>query len=199
MLVRMRLHVKQRIFIPCGLVVFFMSSLNVLFSNEVQSKFKTWTSQAGTKIQARLINADHSEVNLKTNKGKVIRLHPDKLCEADRVYVFSKFPMPELAKRVIGKRLIFHAQDWPVTAVFQFNKNGEFGFGALESNQIQTEKEGLTYKIKDLEIKIMDGDKVFNRLKFINAKPKVGDSLSFGLSRTMVSGKIIGVANAAPF
>ena len=70
----MRLHVKQRIFIPCGLVVFFMSSLNVLFSNEVQSKFKTWTSQAGTKIQARLINADHSEVNLKTNKGKVIRL-----------------------------------------------------------------------------------------------------------------------------
>ncbi len=176
-----------------------MGSLNVLFSNEVQSKFKTWTSQAGTKIQARLINADHSEVNLKTNKGKVIRLHPDKLCEADRVYVFSKFPMPELAKRVIGKRLIFHAQDWPVTAVFQFNKNGEFGFGALESNQIQTEKEGLTYKIKDLEIKIMDGDKVFNRLKFINAKPKVGDSLSFGLSRTMVSGKIIGVADAAPF
>ena len=85
--------------------------------------------------------------------------------------------MPELAKRVIGKRLIFHAQDWPVTAVFQFNKNGEFGFGALESNQIQTEKEGLTYKIKDLEIKIMDGDKVFNRLKFINAKSKVGDCL----------------------
>ena len=75
----------------------------------------------------------------------------------------------------------------------------EFGFGALESNQIQTEKEGLTYKIKDLEIKIMDGDKVFNRLKFINAKPKIGDSLSFGLSRTMVSGKIIGVADAAPF
>ena len=146
-----------------------------------------------------MINADHSEVNLKTNKGKLIRLHPDKLCEADRVYVFSKFPMPELAKRVIGKRLIFHAQDWPVTAVFQFNKNGKFGFGALESNQIQSEKEGLTYKIKDLEIKIMDGDKVFNRLKFINTKPKVGDSLSFGLSRTMVSGKIIGVADAAPF
>ena len=86
-----------------------MGSLNVLFSNEVQSKFRTWTSQAGTKIQARLINADHSEVNLKTNKEKVIRLHPDKLCEADRVYLFSKFPMPELAKRVIGKRLIFHA------------------------------------------------------------------------------------------
>ena len=61
-----------------------MGSINVLFSDEVQSKFKTWTSQAGTKIQARLINADHSEVNLKTNKGKVIRLHPDKLCEADR-------------------------------------------------------------------------------------------------------------------
>tara|TARA_B100001778_G_scaffold136066_1_gene112079 strand:- start:1313 stop:1843 length:531 start_codon:yes stop_codon:yes gene_type:complete len=176
-----------------------MGSINVLFSDEVQSKFKTWTSQAGTKIQARLINADHSEVNLKTNKGKVIRLHPDKLCEADRDYVFSKFPMPELANRVIGKRLIFHAQDWPVTAVFQFNKNGQFGFGALKGNQIQTEREGLTYKIKDLEIKIMDGDKVFNRLKFINAKPKVGDSLFFGLSRTMVSGKIIGVADAAPF
>lgn len=45
----------------------------------------------------------------------------------------------------------------------------------------------------------MDGDKVFNRLNFINAKPEVGDSLSFGLSRTMVSGKIIGVADAAPF
>ena len=84
MLVRMMLHVKQRLFIPCGLVVFFMGSLNVLFSNEVQSKFKTWTSQAGTKIQARLINADHSEVNLKTNKGKLIRLHPDKICEEHR-------------------------------------------------------------------------------------------------------------------
>ena len=175
MLVRMRLHVEQRLFIPCGLVVFLMGTLNVLFSNEVQSKFKTWISQAGTKIQARLINADHSEVHLKTNKGKVIRLHPDKLCEDDRVYVFSKFPMPELAKCVIGKRLIFHAQDWPVTAVFQFNKNGKFGFGALKGNQIQTEREGLTYKIKDLEIKIMDGDKVFNRLKFTKTKPKVSD------------------------
>ena len=69
----------------------------------------------------------------------------------------------------------------------------------MKGNQIQTEREGLTYKIKDLEIKIMDGDKVFNRLKFVNAKPKVGDSLFFGLSRTMVSGKIIGVADAAPF
>ena len=195
----MRLHEKQKFFIPFGLVVFLMGTLNVLFSNEVQSEFKTWTSQAGTKIQARLINADHSEVNLKTNKGKVIRLHPDKLCEADRVYVFSKFPMPELAKRVIGKRLIFHAQDWPVTAVFQFNKNGKFGFGALKGNQIQTEREGLTYKIKDLEIKIMDGDKVFNRLKFTKTKPKVSDFLSFGLSRTMVSGRIISVGDAAPF
>ena len=199
MLVRMRLHVEQRLFIPCGLVVFLMGTLNVLFSNEVQSKFKTWTSQAGTKIQAQLINAYHSEVHLKTNKGKVIRLHPDKLCEADRVYVFSKFPMPELAKCVIGKRLIFHAQDWPVTAVFQFNKNGKLGFGALKGNQIRTERGGLTYKIKDLEIKIMDGDKVFNRLKFTKTKPKVSDFLSFGLSRTMVSGRIISVGDAAPF
>ena len=146
-----------------------------------------------------MINADHSEVHLKTNKGKVIRLHPDKLCEDERIYVFSKFPMPELAKCVIGKRLIFHAQDWTVTAVFQFNKNGKFGFGALKGNQIQTEREGLTYKIKDLEIKIMDGDKVFNRLEFTKTKPKVSDFLSFGLSRTMVSGKIIGVADAEPF
>ena len=195
----MRLHEKQKFFIPFGLVVFLMGTLNVLFSNEVQSEFKTWISQAGTKIQARLINADHSEVHLKTNKGKVIRLHPDKLCEDDRVYVFSKFPMPELAKCVIGKRLIFHAQDWPVTAVFQFNKNGKFGFGALKGNQIQTEREGLTYKIKDLEIKIMDGDKVFNRLKFTKTKPKVSDFLSFGLSSTMVSGSIISVGDAAPF
>ena len=78
-------------------------------------------------------------------------------------------------------------------------KNGKFGFGALKGNQIQTEREGLTYKIKDLEIKIMDGDKVFNRLKFTKTKPKVSDFLSFGLSRTMVSGRIISVGDAAPF
>ena len=62
-----------------------------------------------------------------------------------------------------------------------------------------TEKNGLLYKIKDLEIKILDGEKVFSRLIFPSATPKIGDRLSFGLSRTMVNGAIISIAEAAPF
>ena len=172
---------------------------SVLASSVDQPEVRVWKSKAGTKVKASLISADHSEVKLKTERGKIISLHPNKLCKDDQDYLLSKFPLPPIAKYLIGKRILFHVQDWPVTAVFQFDADGDFKYGSLKDGKILTEKNGLQYKIKDLEIKILDGDKVFSRLIFPSANPKIGDRLSFGLSRTMVNGAIISIAEAAPF
>lgn len=168
-------------------------------SEETQLELRVWESKAGTKVQASLVFADHSEVKLKTEKGKVISLQPHKLCNEDQDYVLSKFPHPPITKHLTGKRILFHVQDWPVTAVFQFELDGEFKYGSLKDGKIRTEKNGLKYKINNLEIKLMDGKKVFSRIIFPSANPKVGDHLSFGLSRTMVKGSIISIADADSF
>lgn len=168
-------------------------------SEETQLELRVWESKAGTKVQASLVFADHSEVKLKTEKGKVISLQPHKLCNEDQDYVLSKFPHPPITKHLTGKRILFHVQDWPVTAVFQFELDGEFKYGSLKDGKIRTEKNGLKYKINNLEIKLMDGKKVFSRIIFPSANPKVGDHLSFGLSRTMVKGVIISIADADSF
>ena len=168
-------------------------------SEETQLELRVWESKAGTKVQASLVFADHSEVKLKTEKGKVISLQPHKLCNEDQDYVLSKFPHPPITKYLTGKRILFHVQDWPVTAVFQFELDGEFKYGSLKDGKIRTEKNGLKYKINNLEIKLMDGKKVFSRIIFPSANPKVGDRLSFGLSRTMVKGSIISIADADSF
>ena len=168
-------------------------------SEETQLELRVWESKAGTKVQASLVFADHSEVKLKTEKGKVISLQPHKLSNEDQDYVLSKFPHPPITKYLTGKRILFHVQDWPVTAVFQFELDGEFKYGSLKDGKIRTEKNGLKYKINNLEIKLMDGKKVFSRIIFPSANPKVGDHLSFGLSRTMVKGVIISIADADSF
>lgn len=158
-----------------------------------------WESKVGTKVQASLVFADHSEVKLKTEKGKIISLQPHKLSNEDQNYVLSKFPHPPITNHLTGKRILFHVQDWLVTAVFQFELDGEFRYGSLKDGKIRTEKNGLKYKINDLEIKLMDGKKVFSRIIFPSANPKVGDHLSFGLSRTIVKGAIISIADADSF
>ena len=168
-------------------------------SEETQLELRVWESKAGTKVQASLVFADHSEVKLKTEKGKVISLQPHKLCNEDLDYVLSKFPHPPITKHLTGKRIFFHVQDWPVTAVFQFELDGEFKYGSLKDGKIRTEKNGLKYKINNLEIKLMDDKKVYSRIIFPSANPKVGDHLSFGLSRTMVKGAIISIADADSF
>ena len=185
--------------LKCAAVTLIFLCISVLASSENQPEVRIWESKAGTKLQASLVFADHSEVKLKTQSGKIISLHPDKLSKDDQNYILSKFPLPSIAKYLSGKRILFHVQDWPVTAVFQFDEDGNFKYGSLKDGKIRTEKNGLKYKIKNLEIKLMDGEKVFSRLIFPSAAPKVGDRLSFGLSRTMVNGAIISIADAAPF
>jgi len=185
--------------LKCAAVTLIFLCISVLASSKNQPEVRIWESKAGTKLQASLVFADHSEVKLKTQSGKIISLHPDKLSKDDQNYILSKFPLPPIAKYLSGKRILFHVQDWPVTAVFQFDEDGNFKYGSLRDGKIRTEKNGLKYKIKNLEIKLMDGEKVFSRLIFPSAAPKVGDRLSFGLSRTMVNGAIISIADAAPF
>ena len=185
--------------LKCAALTLILITGTGVASEETQLELRVWESKAGTKVQASLVFADHSEVKLKTQSGKIISLHPDKLSKDDQNYILSKFPLPPIAKYLSGKRILFHVQDWPVTAVFQFDEDGNFKYGSLKDGKIRTEKNGLKYKIKNLEIKLMDGEKVFSRLIFPSAAPKVGDRLSFGLSRTMVSGAIISIADAASF
>ena len=185
--------------LKCAALTLILITGTGVASEETQLELRVWESKAGTKVQASLVFADHSEVKLKTEKGKVISLQPHKLCNEDQDYVLSKFPHPPITKHLTGKRILFHVQDWPVTAVFQFELDGEFKYGSLKDGKIRTEKNGLKYKINNLEIKLMDGKKVFSRIIFPSANPKVGDHLSFGLSRTMVKGVIISIADADSF
>ena len=185
--------------LKCAALTLILITGTGVASEETQLELRVWESKAGTKVQASLVFADHSEVKLKTEKGKVISLQPHKLSNEDQDYVLSKFPHPPITKYLTGKRILFHVQDWPVTAVFQFELDGEFKYGSLKDGKIRTEKNGLKYKINNLEIKLMDGKKVFSRIIFPSANPKVGDHLSFGLSRTMVKGVIISIANADSF
>ena len=185
--------------LKCAALTLILITGTGLASEETQAGLRMWKSKAGTMIQASLVLADHSEVKLKTDNGKIISLHPHKLSKKDQNYVLSKFPHPPITKHLTGKRILFHVQDWPVTAVFQFELDGEFKYGSLKDGKIRTEKNGLKYKINNLEIKLMDGKKVFSRIIFPSTNPKVGDRLSFGLSRTMVKGAIISIADADSF
>ena len=185
--------------LKCAALTLILITGTGVASEETQLELRVWESKAGTKVQASLVFADHSEVKLKTEKGKVISLQPHKLSNEDQDYVLSKFPHPPITKHLTGKRILFHVQDWPVTAVFQFELDGKFKYGSLKDGKIRTEKNGLKYKINNLEIKLMDGKKVFSRIIFPSVNPKVGDHLSFGLSRTMVKGVIISIADADSF
>ena len=183
--------------VVCATVFFLF--VQVLVADEVSQNIKTWTSKAGTKIKASLISAKHHEVKLKTKEGKILSLHPHKLSEEDQEFVFTEFPLTKIAQSIIGKRIIIDDQGSTVTVVFQFNEDGGFEFGTEESGKIIKEQEGLIYKIKGLEVEIFKGQEKTNRLKFYNSLTKIGDTLSFGLSRTMVNGKIISLEPAKPF
>ena len=100
------------------ILVGFFLFIQVLVADEVEPEYKTWTSKAGTKIKASLISAKHYEVKLKTKTGKIISLHPHKLSEEDQKFVFTKFPLTEIAKSIIGKRIIIDDQGSTVTVVF---------------------------------------------------------------------------------
>ena len=65
--------------LKCAALTLILITGTGVASEETQLELRVWESKAGTKVQASLVFADHSEVKLKTEKGKVISLQPHKL------------------------------------------------------------------------------------------------------------------------
>jgi len=59
--------------------------------SESESEYREWTSALGTKIDAEVISADHTEVILKTRNKKILKLHPGKLSQEDQNFLKEKF------------------------------------------------------------------------------------------------------------
>ena len=158
-----------------------------------ESEFREWTSVLGTKIDAEVISADHTEVILKTKNKKILKLHPVKLSQEDQNFLKEKFPPSPLAEKIIGKRLSVQAADWPVTALFQFEVDGTVKLGSLKRDKVIQEKDGLTYKIDGLIAKVLDNDKVHSLLKFSSADPESGTIMTFGPEKSPLSGTILSI------
>ena len=57
------------------------------YTQEKEPINRTWTSIAGTKVDAELVSYTDREVVLKLKQGKTIKLRLDKLAEYDRYFV----------------------------------------------------------------------------------------------------------------
>ena len=167
--------------------------------SESKSEYREWTSALGTKIDAEVISADHTEVILKTRDKKILKLHPVKLSQEDQNFLKEKFPPSPLAEKLIGKRLSVQAADWPVTALFQFELDGTMKLGSLKRDKVIQEKDGLTYKIDGLIAKVFDNDKIHSLLKFSSADPESGTKMTFGPEKGPLSGTILSVVPAFSF
>jgi len=179
--------------------VFSLLIIQCALAQKTGTGFRKWTSAVGTKIDAEVISADHTEIILKTRKGKVLKLHPDKLSKEDRNFLKEKFPPSPLVEKIIGKRLSVQAADWPVTALFQFELDGKIKLGSLKGNKVIQEKDSLTYKIDGLIVKVLDNDKVYSLLKFTSVDPKSGSMMTFGPEKSPLSGTILSIVPAFSF
>lgn len=166
---------------------------------ESKSEYREWTSALGTKIDAEVISADHTEVILKTRNKKILKLHPGKLSQEDQNFLKEKFPPSPLAEKIIGKRLSVQAADWPVTALFQFELDGKVKLGSLKRDKVIQEKDGLTYKIDGLIAKVFDNDKIHSLLKFASVDPESGTRMTFGPEKSPLSGTILSIVPAFSF
>jgi antitoxin component YwqK of YwqJK toxin-antitoxin module len=166
---------------------------------ESKSEYREWTSVLGTKIDAEVISADHTEVILKTRNKKILKLHPGKLSQEDQNFLKEKFPPSPLAEKIIGKRLSVQAADWPVIALFQFELDGKVKLGSLKRDKIIQEKDGLTYKIDGLTAKVFDNDKIHSLLKFASVDPESGTRMTFGPEKSPLSGTILSIVPAFSF
>ena len=166
---------------------------------ESKSEYREWTSVLGTKIDAEVISADHTEIILKTRNKKILKLHPGKLSQEDQNFLKEKFPPSPLAEKIIGKRLSVQAADWPVTALFQFELDGKVKLGSLKRDKVIQEKDGLTYKIDGLIAKVFDNDKIHSLLKFASVDPESGTRMTFGPEKSPLSGTILSIVPAFSF
>ncbi|HIG84031.1 MAG TPA: hypothetical protein EYQ23_08205 [Verrucomicrobiales bacterium] len=167
--------------------------------SELELEYREWTSVLGTKIDAEVISADHTEVILKTRNKKILKLHPGKLSQEDQNFLKEKFPPSPLAEKIIGKRLSVQAADWPVTALFQFELDGKVKLGSLKRDKVIQEKDGLTYKIDGLIAKVFDNDKIHSLLKFASVDPESGTRMTFGPEKSPLSGTILSIVPAFSF
>lgn len=167
--------------------------------SESESEYREWTSALGTKIDAEVISADHTEVILKTRNKKILKLHPGKLSQEDQNFLKEKFPPSPLAEKIIGKRLSVQVADWPVTALFQFELDGKVKLGSLKRDKVIQEKDGLTYKIDGLIAKVFDNDKIHSLLKFASVDPESGTRMTFGPEKSPLSGTILSIVPAFSF
>ena len=167
--------------------------------SESESEYREWTSALGTKIDAEVISADHTEVILKTRNKKILKLHPGKLSQEDQNFLKEKFPPSPLAEKIIGKRLSVQVADWPVTALFQFELDRKVKLGSLKRDKVIQEKDGLTYKIDGLIAKVFDNDKIHSLLKFASVDPESGTRMTFGPEKSPLSGTILSIVPAFSF
>ena len=130
------------------------------YAQEKEPINRTWTSIAGTKVDAELVSFTDREVVLKLKQGKTIKLRLDKLAEYDRYFVkgLERVTVPEgavkeyklkqdfdEARRVNGEVII------PPT-----RKNGKLFSGISyrmhsKGGGFQTTKEGFIAGVEDDE------------------------------------------------
>jgi hypothetical protein len=77
------------------LLLFLCATL--CYAQEKEPINRTWTSIAGTKVDAELVSFTDREVVLKLKDGKTIKLRLDKLAEYDRYFVkgLERVTVPE--------------------------------------------------------------------------------------------------------
>ena len=77
------------------LLLFLCATL--CYAQEKEPINRTWTSIAGTKVDAELVSYTDGEVVLKLKQGKTIKLRLDKLAEYDRYFVkgLERVTVPE--------------------------------------------------------------------------------------------------------
>ena len=79
------------------LILLLFLCANVCYAQVKEPINRTWTSIAGTKVDAELVSFNDREVVLKLKDGKTIKLRLDKLAEYDRYFVkgLERVTVPE--------------------------------------------------------------------------------------------------------
>ena len=79
------------------LILLLFLCANVCYAQVKEPINRTWTSIAGTKVDAELVSFTDREVVLKLKDGKTIKLRLDKLAEYDRYFVkgLERVTVPE--------------------------------------------------------------------------------------------------------
>jgi len=91
-----------------SLLLMFLCA-KICFAQEKETIDRTWTSMAGTKVDAELVSFTDREVVLKLKQGKTIKLALNKLAEYDRYFLkgLERVTVPEGAVKEYELKLDF--------------------------------------------------------------------------------------------